>query len=74
MEYRTFDAAGVRLPLRYDRQHSALLVVDVQPDFLPGGALPVHQGDQVLDPIRRLLNSDLFPLCVATQDWRGISA
>jgi nicotinamidase/pyrazinamidase len=69
MEYRTFDAAGVRLPLRYDRQHSALLVVDVQPDFLPGGALPVHQGDQVLDPIRRLLNSDLFPLCVATQDW-----
>lgn len=56
-------------PLRYDRQRSALLVVDVQPDFLPGGALPVDHGDEVLEPIKRLLSADLFPLCVATQDW-----
>ena len=52
-----------------DRAHSALLVVDVQPDFLPGGALPVDRGDEVLEPIRRLLARDLFPLYVATQDW-----
>ena len=53
----------------YDRQRSALLVVDVQPDFLPGGALPVEHGDEVLDPIGRLMTSDRFPLAVATQDW-----
>lgn len=69
MEARTFDADEIGAPVRYDRQHAALLVVDVQPDFLPGGALPVHHGDEVLDPIRRLLNRDLFPLYVATQDW-----
>src|ERR671918_1628306 len=69
MEGRKPDAAEVSPPVRYDRQRSALLVVDVQPDFLPGGALPVHHGDEVLDPIRHLLNRDLFPLYVATQDW-----
>ena len=34
----------------------ALLVVDVQHDFLPGGALGVPDGDRVLDPIGRLLD------------------
>lgn len=57
------------MPLRYDRQRSALLVVDVQPDFLPGGALPVAEGDVILDPIRRLLDRDPCALYVATQDW-----
>jgi nicotinamidase/pyrazinamidase len=65
MEPRTQDA----IPVRFDRQRSALLVVDVQPDFLPGGALPVDHGDEVLEPIRRLLSEDRFPLYVATQDW-----
>lgn len=55
--------------LEYDREHSVLLVVDVQPDFLPGGALPVDHGDEVLEPIHRLLIRDPFPLYVATQDW-----
>lgn len=32
----------------------ALLVVDVQNDFLPGGALGVRQGDEVIPPINRL--------------------
>jgi nicotinamidase/pyrazinamidase len=48
---------------------SALLVVDVQPDFLPGGALAVPEGDRILPGIRRLMTSGAFPLQVATQDW-----
>lgn len=47
----------------------ALLVVDIQPDFLPGGALGVAEGDQILEPIRELLARDEFDLYVATQDW-----
>lgn len=47
----------------------ALLVVDVQPDFLPGGALAVAGGDAILAPLARLLASGRFPLVVATQDW-----
>ncbi len=51
------------------REHAALVVVDVQPDFLPGGALPVPEGDRVLAPIRALLARDPAAVCVATQDW-----
>jgi nicotinamidase/pyrazinamidase len=47
----------------------ALLVVDIQPDFLPGGALAVAHGDEILGPIRRLLAEGRFGVCVATQDW-----
>lgn len=52
-----------------DRERSALLLVDIQPDFLPGGALPTHGGDEILEPIARLLEADPFGLYVATQDW-----
>jgi len=45
----------------------ALIVVDVQNDFCPGGALPVPDGDLVVPVINRLMES--FPLVVATQDW-----
>ncbi len=45
----------------------ALLLIDIQNDFLPGGALPVPQGDQVVPVALRLL--DRFPLCVASKDW-----
>jgi len=44
-----------------------LLVVDVQNDFCPGGALPVPGGDEVVPVINGLLPR--FPLAVATQDW-----
>ena len=47
----------------------ALLIVDLQPDFLPGGALAVEGGDTILEPIRRLMVSGRFPLIIATQDW-----
>lgn len=52
-----------------DPVSSALLVVDVQPDFLPGGALAVDEGNLVLSGIGRLMASDRFALQVATQDW-----
>jgi nicotinamidase/pyrazinamidase len=44
-------------------------VIDVQHDFPPGGALAVAEGDRILEPVRRLMESDQFGLCVATQDW-----
>ncbi len=48
---------------------TALVVVDLQPDFMPGGALPVAEGDQLVSPIRDLLMSGRFDVVVVTQDW-----
>lgn len=45
----------------------ALIVVDVQNDFLPDGALPVPDGDEVISVINGIM--PLFPLVIATQDW-----
>jgi nicotinamidase/pyrazinamidase len=45
----------------------ALLIIDVQNDFLPGGALAVNEGDQVIPVINRL--QEKFDFIVATQDW-----
>ena len=45
----------------------ALLVVDVQNDFCPGGALPVAHGDHVIEPIHRI--APLFEHVLLTQDW-----
>jgi nicotinamidase/pyrazinamidase len=44
-----------------------LLVVDVQNDFCPGGALAVPRGDEVVPPINRL--AVRFEHVVLTQDW-----
>jgi nicotinamidase/pyrazinamidase len=52
-----------------DFAHAALLVVDLQPDFMPKGSLPVPDGDQVLKPIGALMESGIFNVIVATQDW-----
>jgi nicotinamidase/pyrazinamidase len=43
------------------------IIVDVQNDFLPGGALAVKNGDQVIQPINALARR--FPNVVQTQDW-----
>src|SRR4051794_28209498 len=48
---------------------SALIVVDLQNDFLPGGALAVRGGDEVIPVANCLMNSGEFDLIVATQDW-----
>ena len=45
----------------------ALLLVDIQNDFIPGGSLEVPQGDQVVDIANRL--QEKFDLVIATQDW-----
>jgi nicotinamidase/pyrazinamidase len=45
----------------------ALLLIDLQNDFLPGGALAVQRGDEVLAPANGLQAG--FELIVATQDW-----
>lgn len=45
----------------------ALLLVDVQNDFCPGGALPAPEGDKVVPVINSLM--DAFPLIVASKDW-----
>lgn len=45
----------------------ALIIVDVQNDFLPGGALAVPEGDKIIPVINDLQKK--FPLVVATQDW-----
>jgi nicotinamidase/pyrazinamidase len=47
----------------------ALLIIDLQNDFLPGGALAVPAGDEVLPRVRELLDSGDFDLVVATRDW-----
>lgn len=46
---------------------SALLVIDVQNDFCPGGALAVDGGDKVIPAINKLM--PVFSLVVATKDW-----
>lgn len=45
----------------------ALLIVDVQNDFCPGGALEVPNGDQVVPVINKL--SQNFDVVIQTQDW-----
>ncbi|MBD3334923.1 MAG: bifunctional nicotinamidase/pyrazinamidase [Candidatus Eisenbacteria bacterium] len=49
------------------RDKDALIVVDVQNDFCPGGALEVPEGDQVVAPANRVMK--LFRHVVLTQDW-----
>lgn len=49
----------------------ALILVDIQNDFLPDGALAVPDGD-VIVPIANRLQA-VFPLVVATQDWHPVN-
>lgn len=46
---------------------SALVLVDIQNDFIPGGALPTQNGEEVVPVANRL--QPRFDLVVATQDW-----
>lgn len=45
----------------------ALLLIDIQNDFLPGGALAVAGGDEIIPAVNGLVTD--FELIVATQDW-----
>jgi len=46
----------------------ALVLVDLQNDFIPGGSLAVREGDAVI-PIANAVQKKKFDLIVATQDW-----
>ena len=54
-----------------DPKTDALIVVDVQRDFCPGGALPVPDGDQVIPAVNRALALGPW-LTVATRDWHPV--
>jgi nicotinamidase/pyrazinamidase len=47
----------------------ALLIIDFQNDFCPGGALAVEDGDAIAPRVNELLESGRFDLVVATRDW-----
>lgn len=49
------------------KKTDALIIVDFQNDFCPGGALPVSRGDEIRVPLIRLI--PLFNRKVITQDW-----
>lgn len=49
------------------RASDALLVVDVQNDFMPGGALAVARGDEIVPLVNRI--AARFAVVVLTQDW-----
>jgi nicotinamidase/pyrazinamidase len=50
--------------------NQALIVIDVQNDFCPGGALAVAGGDEIISRINRLM--DEFATVVLTQDWHPL--
>lgn len=47
----------------------ALILVDLQNDFMPGGALAVKEGNLVVPVGNRLITSGNFDITVLTQDW-----
>ncbi len=49
----------------------ALLLVDLQNDFFPGGALAVNEGDRVIDVANRAIEAclDAGVTVIASQDW-----
>ena len=59
-------ALSAATPIKIDNA-SALLVIDVQNGFLPGGSLAVKDGDQVIPVINRIAKG--FAEVVMTQDW-----
>jgi nicotinamidase/pyrazinamidase len=51
--------------------NEALIVIDVQNDFCPNGALAVLDGDAIIGPINTMLPD--FPASILTQDWHPIA-
>ena len=56
-----------RQPAAGEHRHDALIIVDVQNDFCPGGALAVAEGDAVVPVLNAL--APRFGTIVATRDW-----
>ncbi|MDR2509592.1 MAG: nicotinamidase [Spirochaetaceae bacterium] len=57
--------------MKIDFSNSALLIIDVQNDFCPGGALAVEDGDALIAPVNVLSSrfSESGAPVIATQDW-----
>lgn len=53
--------------MQIDLDHDILGLIDIQPTFMPGGELPVTDGDAIVPAVNRLLAR--FPHAFATQDW-----
>lgn len=69
--WRRGDAPKKGQRPRKDNRMRALIIVDVQPTFCPGGELAVDGGDDVADRIADLLRTHAadYHLLVTTQDW-----
>src|SRR3546814_5740048 len=48
-------------------KNNALIIIDIQYDFLPGGSLAVQDGDKIIPIINKI--QEHFDLIVITQDW-----
>lgn len=57
--------------MRAPRSRKALIIVDVQNDFCPGGALAVNEGDKIVAPINKLIElaTNVGAAVFATRDW-----
>lgn len=56
-------------------EKSALIIVDVQRDFCPGGSLPVPEGDEVIPPLNQYIRKFMqarAPI-FATRDWHPVN-
>jgi len=54
-----------------NNKEEALILVDIQRDFLPGGSLPVPNGDKIISPVNKLIKKCIkkgVPI-IATRDW-----
>lgn len=69
LEHCTFEALTefYRVDIKGIFDMKTLLLVDIQNDFMPSGALPVAEGDMIIPLVNRLQPE--FDLVVATQDW-----
>ena len=50
----------------------ALLIVDLQNDFLPGGTLAVHDGEKIIPQVNELTAK--FDLIIASKDWHPVDS
>ena len=48
-----------------------LIIIDIQNDFIPGGALAVPGGNEIIDLVNQLQHK--FELIIATQDWHPVN-
>src|SRR5262245_18092497 len=64
---RYWAATIILEDLKMELADAALILVDIQNDFCPGGALAVKAGDKIVEPVNKLISR--FPLVISTQDW-----